>query len=46
MGCSIRQPQGAEKKQHEAEAACGLRLMHAYSLLDLKEVTLIESSSR
>lgn len=46
MGCSIRQPAAnttgahGSRKQVEAEASQGLRFMHAYSLLDLKEISI------
>ncbi|CAM9097173.1 unnamed protein product, partial [Phaeothamnion confervicola] len=37
MGCSIQQPPGADLKAHEAEAGQGLRMMHAYALVDANE---------
>jgi hypothetical protein len=44
MGCSIQQPAGEATRAHEAEAARGLRLMHAYSLIDVGEIVVGEQS--
>eukprot|EP00968_Pinguiococcus_pyrenoidosus_P025576 scaffold6348_cov259-Pinguiococcus_pyrenoidosus.AAC.6 len=38
MGCSIQEPPGAPPKAHEALAGQGLRIMHAYGLIDLGEI--------
>ena len=40
MGCSIQKPAGAGTRSHDADAGEGLRLMHAYGLLDLGEVAV------
>ena len=46
MGCSIQQPPGEAKKSHEAEGNNGLRLMHAYSFLDLNEIPTRDGAQR